>query len=57
MVLSKRFLCGVKSSGSYEKGGALAFTCTEKVTRRSFPSAEFAMGHYTDVGIGRSEDI
>lgn len=57
MVLSKRFLCGAESSGSYEKGEALDFTRTERATRRSFPSAEFTMGHYTDVGIGRSEDI
>ena len=57
MMLSKRFICGADGSSSYEKDEALAFTCTEKATRRSFPSAEFAMGHYTDVGISRSEDI
>jgi hypothetical protein len=30
----------------------LAYTFVEKAARKALPSAEFAMGYYTEVGVG-----
>ena len=55
MALSKWFLCGAE--GAFDKDENLAFTCAEKAARKGFPSAEFAMGYYKEVGVGGSKDI
>lgn len=55
MALSKWFLCG--SEGAFEKDESLAFTFAEKAARKGLASAEFAMGYYTEVGVGGSKDI
>jgi len=55
MALSKWFLCG--SEGAFDKDESLAFTFAEKAARKGLPSAEFAMGYYTEVGVGGSKDI
>jgi TPR repeat protein len=55
MALSKWFLCG--SDGAFDKDESLAFTFAEKAARKGLPSAEFAMGYYTEVGVGGPRDI
>jgi hypothetical protein len=55
MALSKWFLCG--SDGAFDKDESLAFTFAEKAARKGLPSAEFAMGYYTEVGVGGAKDI
>jgi TPR repeat protein len=55
MALSKWFLCG--SEGAFDKDESLAFTFAEKAARKGLPSAEFAMGYYTEVGVGGAKDI
>jgi TPR repeat protein len=55
MALSKWFLCG--SDGAFDKDESLAFTFAEKAARKGLPSAEFAMGYYTEVGVGGLKDI
>ncbi|KAI0051382.1 HCP-like protein [Auriscalpium vulgare] len=55
MALSKWFLCGAE--GAFDKDEALAFTFAEKSARKGLPSAEFAMGYYTEVGVGGPKDI
>ena len=55
MALSKWFLCG--SEGAFDKDESLAFTFAEKAARKGLPSAEFAMGYYTEVGVGGPKDI
>ena len=55
MALSKWFLCGAE--GSFEKDEGLAFTFAEKAARKGLPSAEFAMGYYSEVGIGGPKDL
>ena len=55
MALSKWFLCG--SEGAFNKDESLAYTFAEKAARKGLPSAEFAMGYYTEVGVGGSKDI
>ena len=41
----------------FEKDEALALTFAEKVAKKGLPSAEFAMGYYAEVGVGRPMDI
>jgi TPR repeat protein len=55
MALSKWFLCGAE--GAFEKDEGLAYTFAEKAARKGLPSAEFAMGYYAEVGVGRTEDL
>ena len=55
MALSKWFLCGAESA--FDKDGSLAYTFVEKAARKGLPSAEFALGYYAEVGVGRSKDI
>ncbi|KAG6900942.1 hypothetical protein C0993_004379 [Termitomyces sp. T159_Od127] len=61
MALSKWFLCGSGSGegeeGGFDKDEALAFTFAEKAARKGLPSAEFAMGYYTEVGVGCPKDL
>lgn len=61
MALSKWFLCGSGSEegeeGGFDKDEALAFTFAEKAARKGLPSAEFAMGYYTEVGVGCAKDL
>jgi len=55
MALSKWFLCGW--TGAFDKDETLAVSFAEKAARKGLASAEFAMGYYTEVGIGGSKDI
>jgi TPR repeat protein len=55
MALSKWFLCGAE--GAFDKDESLAYTFAEKAARKGLPSAEFAMGYYTEVGVGGLKDI
>ena len=55
MALSKWFLCGAE--GAFDKDESLAYTFAEKAARKGLPSAEFAMGYYTEVGVGGPKDI
>ncbi|KAH8104415.1 hypothetical protein DFH11DRAFT_1733825 [Phellopilus nigrolimitatus] len=59
MALSKWFLCGAQdlAEGGFAKDEGLAFTFAEKAARKGLPSGEFAMGYYTEVGIGTQKDI
>lgn len=51
MALSKWFLCGAE--GAFEKDEGLAYIFAEKAASKGLASAEFAMGYYCEVGIGR----
>ena len=55
MALSKWFLCGAE--GSFDKDESLAYTFAEKAARKGLPSAEFALGYYAEVGVGRPKDV
>ncbi len=67
MALSKWFLCGSgggestaadgNSSSGFEKDEVLALTFAEKAAKKGLPSAEFAMGYYAEVGVGRPKDV
>lgn len=60
MALSKWFLCGSGENGGstgFEKDETLALTFAEKAARKGLPSAEFAMGYYAEVGVGRNKNI
>lgn len=69
MALSKWFLCGSggaavagksgpdSTHGGFEKDESLALTFAEKAARKGLPSAEFAMGYYAEVGVGRPKDL
>jgi len=68
MALSKWFLCGSSGAaggggpggagaGAFEKDEALALTFADKAAKEGLPSAEFAMGYYAEVGVGRPKDI
>lgn len=45
------------SSGHFDKDESLALTFASKAARRGLPSAEFAMGYYAEVGVGRPKDL
>ena len=57
MVLSKCFLCGApgegdgNGEGGFNEDESLAVVFADKAARRNLPSAEFAMGYYTKVGV------
>ncbi|KAI0642467.1 hypothetical protein C8Q79DRAFT_917162 [Trametes meyenii] len=55
MALSKWFLCGAE--GAFDKDEGLAWTFAEKAARKGLPSAEFALGYYSEVGVGGPKDI
>ncbi|KAI0759270.1 hypothetical protein BD413DRAFT_675032 [Trametes elegans] len=55
MALSKWFLCGAE--GAFDKDESLAWTFAEKAARKGLPSAEFALGYYSEVGVGGPKDI
>lgn len=55
MALSKWFLCGCE--GDFEKDEELAFVFAEKAAKKGLASAEFAMGYYCEVGVGRPKDL
>ncbi|KAI1784859.1 HCP-like protein [Ganoderma leucocontextum] len=55
MALSKWFLCGAE--GAFDKDENLAWTFAEKAARKGLASAEFALGYYSEVGVGGQRDI
>ena len=55
MALSKWFLCGAE--GAFDKDESLAYTFAEKAALKGLPSAEFALGYYAEVGVGRPKDF
>ncbi|KAI0760006.1 hypothetical protein C8Q74DRAFT_1293305 [Fomes fomentarius] len=55
MALSKWFLCGAE--GAFDKDEGLAWTFAEKAARKNLPAAEFALGYYSEVGVGGPKDI
>ena len=55
MALSKWFLCGAE--GAFDKDEGLAWTFAEKAAHKGLPSAEFALGYYSEVGVGGPVDI
>ncbi|TBU41304.1 HCP-like protein [Dichomitus squalens] len=55
MALSKWFLCGAE--GAFDKDEGLAWTFAEKAARKGLPSAEFALGYYSEVGVGGPRNI
>ncbi|KAI5119311.1 hypothetical protein M0805_004555 [Coniferiporia weirii] len=59
MALSKWFLCGAEgvAEGGFARDESLAFTFAEKAARKGLPSAEFAMGYYSEIGIGTPKDV
>ncbi|KAF5345956.1 hypothetical protein D9756_010911 [Leucocoprinus leucothites] len=60
MALSKWFLCGsgdTDGGAGFDKDEALALTFAEKAAKKGLHSAEFAMGYYAEVGVGRAKDI
>lgn len=66
VALSKWFLCGsCGTAGSlsgpvtdgFEKDEPLALFFVEKAANRGFPLAQFVMGYYAEVGIGRPASV
>lgn len=55
MAISKWFLCG--HEGVFEKNDELAFKYAQRAAQSGFPTAEFALGYFYEVGIFVSEDI
>ncbi|KAH9848310.1 HCP-like protein [Lenzites betulinus] len=55
MALSKWFLCGAE--GAFDKDEGLAWTFAEKAARKGLASAEFALGYYSEVGVGGPKDV
>ena len=55
MALSKWLLCG--SEDTFERDEALAVWYAESAAKRGLPSAMFAMGYYTEVGVGCEKDV
>jgi len=67
MALSKWFLCGSGGAavagkpdariGGFEKDESLALVFAQKAAGRGLPSAEFAMGYYSEVGVGQPKNL
>ena len=65
MALSKWFLCAGDGAaggpdvvnGDFEKDEALALTFADKAVKKGLPNAEFAMGYFTEDGVGCPGDI
>lgn len=55
MAISKWFLCG--HEGVFEKNDELAFTYAQRAAQSGFPTAEFALGYFYEVGIYVPVDI
>lgn len=55
MALSKWFLCGAE--GFFDKEEPLAYTFAEKAARKGLPTAEFALGYYSEIGVGKKPDV
>ncbi|PYH95218.1 chitin synthase activator [Aspergillus ellipticus CBS 707.79] len=55
MAISKWFLCG--HEGVFEKNDGLAFTYAQRAAQSGFPTAEFALGYFYEVGIFVPVDI
>ena len=55
MGLSKWFLSGAE--GLFDQDESLAYTFAEKAAQKGLPNAEFALGYYAEVGVGRPKDI
>ncbi|KIW10911.1 hypothetical protein PV08_10210 [Exophiala spinifera] len=49
LAISKWFLCG--HEGLFEKNEEMAFTYAQRAALAGFPTAQFAMGYYYEVGI------
>ncbi|GLB17992.1 hypothetical protein ABZX51_006492 [Aspergillus tubingensis] len=55
MAISKWFLCG--HEGVFEKNDELAFMYAQRAAQSGFPTAEFALGYFYEVGIFVPVDI
>ncbi|RAL06324.1 putative chitin synthase activator (Chs3) [Aspergillus ibericus CBS 121593] len=55
MAISKWFLCG--HEGVFEKNDELAFIYAQRAAQSGFPTAEFALGYFYEVGIFVPVDI
>ena len=55
MAISKWFLCG--HEGAFQKNEEMAFTYARRAALSGFPTAEFAMGYFYEVGIYVPADI
>ncbi|KAL8951112.1 MAG: hypothetical protein Q9222_002884 [Ikaeria aurantiellina] len=55
MAISKWFLCGQKDL--FEKNDGLAFIYAERAAQTGFPTAEFAMGYFYEIGIHVRSDL
>lgn len=55
MAISKWFLCG--HEGVFEKNDELAFKFAQRAAQNGFPTAEFALGYFYEVGIFVPVDI
>ncbi|THC95473.1 hypothetical protein EYZ11_005067 [Aspergillus tanneri] len=55
MAISKWFLCG--HEGVFEKNDELAFKYAQRAAQSGFPTAEFALGYFYEVGICVQVDI
>lgn len=55
MAISKWFLCG--HEGVFEKNDELAFNYAQRAAQSGFPTAEFALGYFYEVGIFVPVDI
>lgn len=57
MALSKWFLCGSTVGEGFGKDEVLALEFAHQAAKQKLPSAEFAMGYYSEVGVGTPQDI
>lgn len=57
MALSRWFLCGSAVAGGFEKDEVLALKFAQQAAKQKLPSAEFAMGYYSEVGVGTPQDL
>jgi TPR repeat protein len=55
MSLAKWFLCGAE--GYFEADQQLAYIFAEKAARQGLAAAEFAMGWFAEVGVGRTPNL
>ncbi|KAL7422119.1 hypothetical protein Q5752_002762 [Cryptotrichosporon argae] len=55
MALSKWFLCG--ADGHFDKNEEVARTFAEKAAKKGHPNGCFAMGYYSELGIGGRKDL
>ncbi|CCM05485.1 uncharacterized protein FIBRA_07706 [Fibroporia radiculosa] len=55
MALSKWFLCGCEDA--FERDEGLSYSFAKSAAKRGLASAQFAMGYYTEIGIGSIKDV